>query len=101
MPSKSTRKRFANRAEETAWWEENEKAVADTFEKALNEGYTGPCAVVVTGDSTTMKIVLGSRDIAKIRLQATKRGLSHQIYLRTIIHEALHNLEVAQNAGNS
>jgi hypothetical protein len=38
MPMKLKRKRFANRAEEAAWWEANEKAVADSFEKTLNEG---------------------------------------------------------------
>jgi predicted DNA binding CopG/RHH family protein len=96
MPRKSTRKRFANRAEEAAWWEANEEVVADSFEKKLNAGYYGPCTVVVTGDSTAMKILLGSRDIAKVRLQATKRGLSHQIYLKTIIHEALRGDELQQ-----
>jgi len=94
MPRKSKSKRFANRAEEAAWWEANEEIVADTFEKALNEGYVGPCTVVVTGDSTTTKIRLGSRDVAKVRAQAVKRGLRHQIYLKTIIHEALLNAEV-------
>jgi predicted DNA binding CopG/RHH family protein len=101
MPRELKRKRFANRAEEAAWWEANEEAVANSFEKDLNEGYTGRCTVVVTGDSTATKIRLGSRDVAKVRAQAAKRGLQHHLYLKTIIHEALHNLEVAQNAGNS
>ncbi len=89
MPRKSKRTRFTNRAEEAAWWEANEKAVADLFEKAMNEGYIGPCTVIVTGDSTTTKIRLGSRDVAKARAQAVKRGLHHQTYLKMIIHEAL------------
>jgi predicted DNA binding CopG/RHH family protein len=89
MPRKSKRTRFANRVEEAAWWEANEMAVADSFEKALNEGYAGPCTVVVTGDSTATKIRLGSRDVAKVRTQAAKRGLRHQVYLKTIIHDAL------------
>jgi predicted DNA binding CopG/RHH family protein len=98
MPRKSTRKKFVNRAEEAAWWEANEKAVADSFEKALNKGYTGPCTVVITGDSTATKIRLGSRDVAKVRARAAKRGLHHLVYLKTIIHEALLNVEVGQKA---
>jgi predicted DNA binding CopG/RHH family protein len=101
MPRKLKSKRFANRAEEAAWWEANEEIVADSFEKALNEGYVGPCTVVVIGDSTTTKIRLGSRDVAKARAQAVERGLRHQIYLNLIIHEALLNAEVGQKAGNS
>jgi len=93
MPIKSKRNRFANRSEEAAWWEANEKAVADSFEKAMNEGYVGPCTVVVIGDSTATKIRLGSKDVAKVREQATKRGLQHHIYLKTIIHEALRSTE--------
>ena len=89
MPIKSKRNRFANRSEEAAWWEANEKAVADSFEKAMNEGYVGPCTVVVTGDSSATKIRLGSRDVAKVRVQAAGRDLSHQVYLKTIIHDAL------------
>jgi predicted DNA binding CopG/RHH family protein len=98
MPMKLKRKRFANRAEEAAWWEANEKVVADSFEKALNEGYVGPCTVVLTGDSTTTKFRLGSRDVAKVRAQAVERGLSHQIYLKMIIHEELRKAESAQEA---
>ena len=101
MLRKSKRTRFANRAEESAWWEANEEAVAASFEKAVNEGYVGPCTVVVTGDSTATKIRLGSSDIAKARAQAVERGLRHQIYLKMIIHEALLNTEVGQKAGNS
>jgi predicted DNA binding CopG/RHH family protein len=60
----------------------------------LNEGYSGSCTIVVTGDLTAAKIRLGSRDVAKVRVQAAKRGLQHHIYLKTIIHEVLHNAEV-------
>ncbi len=49
MLVKSKSKRFANKAEETAWWEANEEAVADSFEEALKEGYAGPCTVGAPG----------------------------------------------------
>jgi hypothetical protein len=34
-------KTFANEAEEAAWWESNEDALADEFEKASAEGRVG------------------------------------------------------------
>ncbi|MGA2352147.1 MAG: hypothetical protein ABSF70_17055 [Terracidiphilus sp.] len=89
MQKKSKKTRFANRAEETAWWEANEEAVADSFEKKLTEGYVGPCTIVVIGDSTAAKIRLGSRDVAKVRAQAVDRGLRYDVYVKMIINDAL------------
>jgi len=74
MPRKSKSKRSVNRAEEAAWWEANEETVADSFEKALNEGYAGPCTIVVSCDLTVTRIRLGSRDVVKARIQAAERG---------------------------
>lgn len=101
MPRKSTRRRFANRADEAVWWEANEEALACSFEKNLNDGYAGPCTVVVTGDSTAKKIRLGSRDVVRTRSQASKRDLGFHVYLKTIIHEALLKSEISQNDRNS
>lgn len=101
MPKKSKSKGFADRVEEAAWWEANGVAVAASFEKDLNAGYVGPCTIVVTGDSTATKIRLGSRDIAKIRVQASAHGLRHQVYLRMIIHGALLKMENGQRPRNS
>jgi hypothetical protein len=85
------RKRFANRAEEAAWWEANEETLASAFEKDLNDGYVGPCTVVVTGDAIATKIRMCSRDVAKVRIQAAAHGLRYQTYLKMIIHEVLNN----------
>ena len=89
MPRKSKRKGFANEAEESAWWEANKEAVAGAFEKTMNEGYVGPCTVVITGDSTSARIRLGSRDLAKARAQAAKAGLRFHVYLKALIHDSL------------
>jgi len=59
MPRISKRKRFASEPEKAAWWEANEEAVTGAFEKAMNEGYVGPCTVVATGDSTATRFRLG------------------------------------------
>lgn len=82
-------KTFANEAEEAAWWESNEDALADEFEKATAEGRIGYGTVVITGDSTVAKVCLDPDDIAIARVQAAARGLRYQTYLKMIIHEAL------------
>jgi predicted DNA binding CopG/RHH family protein len=89
MPRNPGRKRFANQAEEAAWWEANERPVIAAFEKAVNQNYSGPCTVVVTGDSTVTRIRLGSRDVRRAREQSGKRGLRFHEYLKTLIHDSL------------
>jgi predicted DNA binding CopG/RHH family protein len=82
-------KTFANEAGEAAWWEANEDALADAFEKSAAEGQIGYGTVVITGDSSVAKIRLDPEDIAIARVQAAERGLRYQTYLKMIIHEAL------------
>ena len=98
MPKEAARRAFANKAEEAAWWEANEEAVADSFEKALSEGYVGPCNVVVTGDSKVAKVRLSAKIVAKARVQAGERGLRYQTYLKMIIHEALRAAESSRKS---
>ncbi|MGB7987515.1 MAG: hypothetical protein WCF54_20305 [Terracidiphilus sp.] len=45
----------------------------------------------------TTTIRLDPKDIAKARVQAEKRGLRYQTYLKMIIHEALSNAESDRN----
>jgi len=80
---------FANEAEEAAWWEANEDALADEFERVLGEGRVGSGTLVITGDSTVTRVDLNPEDIAIARVQAAARGLRYQTYLKMIIHEAL------------
>jgi hypothetical protein len=101
MPKRSNTRRTASQAKESAWWEANEEAIGEQFEKAIAEGYAGPCKLIVTGDSTITKIRLGSRDLSKWKGQAAERGLRYQTYLKMIIHEALRNAESARKSTNS
>jgi predicted DNA binding CopG/RHH family protein len=101
MQKKEKTKMFASKAEEAVWWESNEEAAASAFEKAMNEGYVGPCIVVVTGDTTAARIRLGSRDVSRARVQAAERGLRYQTYLKMIIHEALRSAESTRKSANS
>ncbi|MGA7342285.1 MAG: nuclear transport factor 2 family protein [Terracidiphilus sp.] len=89
MPRKSKRKRFANEAEEAAWWEAKQSRLADEFEKSTAEGRGGPATFVITGDSTVAKIQLGKKDVALARTQAKERGMRCHDYLKLILHEAL------------
>lgn len=89
MPGKTERKRFVKQAEEPAWWEENQENIVGAFEKVVTENYSGPCTVVITGDSNAAKIRLGSRDVRKVREQAAKHGMRFHKYLKSLIHESL------------
>ncbi len=91
-------KTFANEAEEAAWWESHEDALADEFEKATKEGRVGIGSVAKRAALPTTTIRLDPDDIAKARVQAAERGLRYQSYLKMIIHEALRDAEQKRKA---
>jgi len=84
---------FANEAEEAAWWESHEDELADEFEKATAEGRVGIGTVAKRAALPSTTIRLDPEDIAKARVQAAKRGLRYQTYLKMIIHEAMSKAE--------
>ena len=86
-------KTFPNEADEAAWWESNEDALADEFEKATAEGRVGIGTVAKKAPLSSTTIRLDPEDIAKARVQAAERGLRYQTYLKMIIREALRNEE--------
>jgi predicted DNA binding CopG/RHH family protein len=99
--------KFANEDEEAKWWYENRELISDEFQKAAKEGQlkTGgvrrllaergiPFPEVKPTPTTTIR--LDPEDIAKARVQAAKRGLRYQTYLKMIIHEALRKAEAGQ-----
>jgi len=89
---------FANEAEEAAWWESHEDALADEFEKAGAEGRLGIGTVAKRAALPSTTIRLDPEDIAKARVQAAERGLRYQTYLKMIIHEALQKVEKKRSA---
>lgn len=82
-------KTFKNEAEEAVWWESQEDALADEFEKATAEGRVGIGTVAKRAALPSTTIRLDPDDIAIARVQAAARGLRYQTYLKMIIHEAL------------
>lgn len=101
MLEKLKKKTFANEAEEAAWWESNEDALADAFEKATAEGRVGVGTVAKRAALPSTTIRLDPEDIAEARVQAAKRGLRYQTYLKMIIHEALRNAKSGQKSRTS
>jgi hypothetical protein len=89
MPRKPKDKRFATYAEEAAWWESNEEAFADAFEKSASDGHAAGGIVVITGESKMTKIRLSTRDVEKICRQANKRGMRSQEYLKSIFVQGI------------
>ena len=94
-------KTFANEAEEAAWWEANEDALADEFEKAGEEGRLGHGTAMRRASESSITFRLDPDDIAKARAQAAERGLLYEAYLQMIVHGALLNAEHCRTAANS
>ncbi len=86
---------FASEAEEAQWWESHEDELAVEFEKGGAEGRLGIGTLTKRTAIPSTTIRLDPDDIAKARVQAAKRGLRYQTYLKMIIHEALLKAEAA------
>jgi predicted DNA binding CopG/RHH family protein len=95
------KKTFRNEAEQAAWWEGNEDALADEFEKAAAQGRAGIGTVAKRAASPAITIRLDAEDIAKAREQAAERGLGDQTYLKMIIHQALRAAESERKSARS
>ncbi|MGD0801457.1 MAG: hypothetical protein ABR906_09090 [Terracidiphilus sp.] len=95
--------KFATEAEEAKWWFDNQEIVFEEFKKAAKAGTLGRGGArrlfaekgipfpepKPPAPTPTTTIRLDPEDIAKARVQAKKRGLRYQTYLKMIIHEEL------------
>lgn len=99
--------KFATEAEEAKWWYENEELIAKEFEKAAKEGRLKRGGIrrlfaekgipfQEPRHTPTTTIRLDPNDIAEARVQAARRGLRYQTYLKMIIHEALEAAKAAR-----
>lgn len=99
--------KFETEAEEAQWWYDNRAKVSAEFHKAAQEGRLKRGGVrrllaerglplpSPSQPLPTTTIRLDPDDINKARVQAAKRGLRYQTYLKMIIHEALLKAESA------
>jgi hypothetical protein len=104
--------KFATEAEEAKWWFDNQDMLLEEFKKAAKAGTLGRGGVrrlfaekgipfpepKAPSPTPTTTIRLDPEDIAKARIQAAKRGLRYQTYLKMIIHEALRSEELNQGS---
>jgi predicted DNA binding CopG/RHH family protein len=84
---------FRSETEEAQWWEENQDSLAHEFENAAAAGTLGRGTAARRGNTPTTTIRLDPGDISKARIQAERRGIRYQTYLKMLIHEALFQAE--------
>jgi hypothetical protein len=85
--------KFASEVEEARWWFEHQDAVADEFELAEQEGRLGHGTVARRAGLTGEVLVLEPEDAERARVQAERRGLTYQEYMKMVVHRALLNEE--------
>ena len=86
--------RFASEAEEAEWWFEHREETAGVMEKAAAKHQTTNLAAILEkkragGPTPTVSIRIDPEDIGRARIQAERRGLRYQTYLKMVLHEAL------------
>ena len=93
--------RFGSEAEEAQWWFDHRDETAGFMESAVAEGRTLSLEKVLAherngGSTPTVSIRIDPGDLARARVQAEKRGLRYQTYLKMVLHEALEREERTQ-----
>jgi predicted DNA binding CopG/RHH family protein len=88
--SKMKKPKFASEAEEADWYPAHPEYVEALFKQARAEGKLGRGNVAkILGFTTPVTIRLSQTDIAKAKLQAEKKGIGYQTYIKMLLHEAL------------
>ena len=82
---------FKNEAEEAEWWasDDGQAKLLAAFEEAAKDGTLGRGTLKNRDKTPTTTIRLDPNDIELAKIQAEKRGLRYQTYLKSIIHQAL------------
>jgi predicted DNA binding CopG/RHH family protein len=81
--------KFRSEAQEASWWASHQAQVADEFQRAASEGLLGRGSVARKGATPTTTIRLDQDDLFRARLQAERKGLRYQTYLKMLLREAL------------
>ncbi len=89
---------FKTEHEEANWWFENRQQLAEQFAQAAADGKLTRGTVARRGNTPTTTIRLAPEDIARARVQAERKGLKYQTYLKMLIHQALHQEELQGNS---
>ena len=81
--------KFRNETQEANWWAAHQTQIAGEFERAAVEGHLGRGSVARKGATPTTTIRLDKDDLSRARLQAERKGLRYQTYLKMLLREAL------------
>ena len=80
---------FANEAEEAQWWYDNREKHAEEFIQAMDAGLVTRGAMVRRGLVRTPSVLISHEDHAVAKMLAEKKGVPHETYIQTLVHEAL------------
>src|SRR5690242_2046593 len=89
MREEFQKKSFKSEEDEANWWDQQQDALAEEFQRAAAEGTLGHGTAARKGATPTTTIRLAPEDIMLARSQAERRGLKYQTYLKMVIHQAL------------
>jgi predicted DNA binding CopG/RHH family protein len=81
--------KFASEAEEAQWWYDHREERAEAFVKASREGRVTQGAMVRRGLVRTPTVMIPSEDFADAKMLAEKKGVHHETYIQSLVHEAI------------
>lgn len=88
--------KFANEAEEAAWWDTHRQNVSRDFVEAAKAGevqFLNKEKLRERLAARPITIRLSEADIALAQKQAKKKGLPYQTYIKSLLHETLTDRE--------
>jgi hypothetical protein len=87
--SELTVPKFRRGADEARWWASHQAELVGQFESAAAEGRLGRGSVLRRGETPTTTIRLAPDDISLAKMQARRKGLRYQTYLKMLLRQAL------------
>ena len=94
--------KFKSEAEEAKWWFENQDRVTEALEQAQRKGLLGRGRAMKQWAerqaSKSMTIRVAEQDLERAKVQAKRKGLRYQTYLKMLLHEALNREEERRTA---
>jgi predicted DNA binding CopG/RHH family protein len=79
---------FANEAEEAQWWFDHREELAEDMLAAAQQGKLG-VGTAARRANEAAKIALDPEDVERAWVQAERRGLEYQAYVKMVVHRAL------------
>ena len=80
--------RFENEGEEAQWWFDHREELGQDMVAAAQGGKLGVGTARRASEMMT-RIALDPEDVERARVQAERRGLEYQDYVKMVVHRAL------------